>query len=80
MQTINALKVVSTTMANGSAFVIFVVSGQVIWRYCLLAMVTCAIGGYCSARLSRRIPEQVLRALVVIIGLTMSAWFFWRNP
>jgi uncharacterized membrane protein YfcA len=80
MQTINALKVVSTTMANGIAFVIFVVSGQVVWRYCLLAMVTCAIGGYCSARLSRRIPEQVLRALVVVIGLSMSAWFFWRNP
>ena len=40
---INALKVVSTTMANGMAFIIFVVNGQVVWRYCLLAMVTCAV-------------------------------------
>jgi uncharacterized protein len=76
---INALKVVSTTMANGIAFLIFVVSGQVIWRYCLLAMVTCAIGGYTSARFARRVPQQFLRALVVIIGLSMAAWFFWRN-
>jgi uncharacterized membrane protein YfcA len=45
---INALKVVSTTMANGVAFLIFVVNGQVVWRYCLLAMVTCAVGGYTS--------------------------------
>ena len=37
---INALKVVSTTMANGIAFVIFAVDGQVEWHYCLLAMVT----------------------------------------
>ena len=76
---INALKVVSTTMANGIAFVIFVFNGQVVWRYCLLAMVTCAIGGYTSASLARRIPQQVLRGIVVFIGLSMAAWFFWRN-
>jgi uncharacterized membrane protein YfcA len=76
---INALKVVSTTMANGIAFVIFVVDGQVVWRYCLLAMVTCAVGGYSSARLARKVPQPVLRGLVVFIGLFMAAWFFWRN-
>jgi uncharacterized membrane protein YfcA len=79
MNDINALKVVSTTMANGIAFVIFVVNGQVVWRYCLLAMVTCAVGGYSSARLARRVPQPILRGLVVFIGLFMAAWFFWRN-
>ncbi|MGD0736627.1 MAG: sulfite exporter TauE/SafE family protein [Terracidiphilus sp.] len=77
---INALKVVSTTMANGIAFLIFVFDGQVVWRYCLLAMVTCAVGGYTSARFARMIPQAVLRGLVVFIGLAMAAWFFWRNP
>ena len=76
---INALKVVATTAANGIAFVIFVIRGQVIWRYCLLAMVACAIGGYLSARLSRRVPQAFLRYLVVFIGLSMAAWFFWSN-
>lgn len=77
---INALKVVSTTMANGIAFVLFVINGQVVWRYCLVAMVTCAVGGYTSASLARRIPQPVLRGTVVFIGLGMAAWFFWRNP
>ena len=77
---INALKVVSTTMANGMAFAIFVLNGQVVWRYCLLAMVTCAVGGYTSARFARMIPQAALRGLVVFIGLGMAAWFFWRNP
>jgi uncharacterized membrane protein YfcA len=76
---INALKVVSTTMANGIAFVLFVINGQVVWRYCLLAMITCAIGGYSSASLARKIPQPILRSLVVIIGLGMAAWFFWKN-
>jgi len=77
---INALKVVATTMANGVAFLIFVIGRQVEWRYCLLAMVTCAIGGYSSARLARKVPQPVLRGLVVFIGLGMAAWFFWRTP
>jgi hypothetical protein len=76
---INALKVVSTTMANGVAFLIFVVGGQVVWRYCLLAMLASAIGGYSSARLAHRVPQSLLRALGVVIGLSMAAWFFWRQ-
>ena len=76
---INALKVVATTMANGIAFVLFVINGQVVWRYCLLAMVACAVGGYTSASLARKIPQQLLRTIVVMIGLGMAAWFFWRN-
>jgi hypothetical protein len=76
---INALKVVSTTMANGVAFLIFVIGRQVEWHYCLLAMVTCAVGGYSSARLARKVPQPVLRGMVVLIGLGMAVWFFWRN-
>jgi hypothetical protein len=76
---INALKVVSTSMANGVAFLIFVISGNVEWRYCLMAMVACAIGGYTSARFARLVPQPVLRALVVVIGFGMAAWFFWKT-
>jgi uncharacterized membrane protein YfcA len=76
---INALKVVANLLANGIAFVIFIVDGQVVWRYCLAAMIAAAIGGYVSASLAKRVPQPVLRGLVVVIGLGMAAWFFWRN-
>ncbi|HEX4032712.1 MAG TPA: sulfite exporter TauE/SafE family protein [Terracidiphilus sp.] len=76
---INALKVVANTAANGTAFVVFVIDGQVAWRYCLVAMVTCAIGGYSCARVAHRIPQALLRGIVVVIGLTMAAWFFWKQ-
>lgn len=76
---INALKVASTTLANGIAFLIFVVSGNVEWRYCLPAMVSCAIGGYCSARLARHVPQPVLRGSVIVIGFGMASWFFWKT-
>ena len=75
----NAMKVVSTTMANGMACILFAFSGKVEWRYCLAAMVACAIGGYASARVAQRANPRFLRALVVFIGLGMAAYFFWRN-
>ncbi len=77
---INALKVVTTTLANGIAVVVFAVGGKVVWPLCLLAMVVSAIGGYSSARLAKRVPQPVLRGLVIFIGFSMAAWFFWRNP
>jgi uncharacterized membrane protein YfcA len=42
-------------------------------------MATCAVGGYTSARLARKVPQPVLRGIVIAIGFGMAAWFFWRN-
>ncbi len=77
---INSLKVVTSTTSNGVAVIIFIVQKQVEWHYCLMAMIVAAIGGFASASMARRVPQSVLRALVVLIGLTMAAWFFWTNP
>lgn len=79
MHTINALKVVATLLANAVAMLIFVIYGQVVWRYCVASMVAAAIGGYSSASLARRVPQPVLRMTVVAIGVTMAGWYFWRN-
>jgi uncharacterized protein len=79
MNAINALKVVANLLANGIAFVIFIVEGQVVWRFCLAAMVAAAIGGYASASLGRRVPQPMLRGLVVVIGMGMAAWFFFHQ-
>jgi len=76
---INALKVVTNLLANGIAFTIFIADGQVVWRYCLAAMVAAGIGGYASASLARRVPQPVLRGIVVAIGMSMAAWFFVRQ-
>ena len=76
---INALKAVANLLANGIAFVIFIVDGQVVWRYCVTAMIAAAVGGYVSASMAKRVPQPVLRGLVVVIGLGMAAWFFWKN-
>ncbi len=76
---INALKVVSTTMANGIAFVLFVVNGAG-----GVALLPGGDGDSGDWRLhlgqhGRRVPQRVLRGPVVCIGLGMAAWFFWKQ-
>ncbi len=79
MNQINALKVVTTTLANGIAVVTFIVRGQIIWKYCLPMMLTAALGGYIGAHWSRRLSGGFLRAVVIVLGLSMAAYFFWRQ-
>ena len=76
---VNALKVTATTAANGIAVLAFIVGKQVFWAYCLPMMVTAAIGGFAGAHFSRQLNPRFMRALVVVIGLVMAAYFFWRQ-
>jgi hypothetical protein len=76
---INALKVVSTTMANGIAVLTFIIGRQVVWRDCLVMTITAALGGYVGARYSRRLNPTFMRVFVVLLGLGMSAYFFWKQ-
>ena len=59
--------------------VTFVVSGAVIWHYCLIAMVFAGIGGYVGAQYARKMDAGVLRVIVVVTGCAMAAYFFWRQ-
>lgn len=76
---VNALKVIATTTANGIAVVTFIVEKQIAWKYCLLMMIAAAVGGYLGARYSRGLNPRFMRLLVVLIGLGMAAYFFWRQ-
>jgi uncharacterized protein len=76
---VNALKVIGTTTANGIAVVTFIVGKQIVWKYCLLMMLAAAVGGYLGAHYSRRLNPRMMRSIVVLIGLGMAAYFFWKQ-
>ena len=78
MHQLNAMKVVTATASNLCAIVTFIVSGRVLWHYCLVSMVFAAAGGYIGARYARRMNGDVLRAVVVITGVVIAGYFFWR--
>jgi len=79
MHQLNALKVFAAMSSNFCAIVTFIVTGAIEWRYCVISMVFAALGGWIGARTARRVPGAWLRAFVVVTGLVISAYFFWRQ-
>jgi uncharacterized membrane protein YfcA len=80
MNALNSLKVLAACTSNLCAVITFILGGAIVWHYCLVSMVFAAIGGYVGAQYARRMNPAVLRTIVVVIGCTMAAYFFWRQP
>jgi uncharacterized protein len=68
----NALKNVLAGTVNAVAALVFVVFADVAWEAVALVAVGAAVGGTLGAKVGRRIPPTVLRALVVVLGLVVA--------
>jgi uncharacterized membrane protein YfcA len=75
----NALKTLLAVLINGTSAVVFIVAGQVHWPFALAMAAAAVCGGYLGAAWALRLGRGVVRGLVVAIGLSLSAWFFYRQ-
>jgi uncharacterized membrane protein YfcA len=75
----NALKNVLGSLINLVAAAWFVASGLVDWSKALVMTTGALLGYFAGAHFSQRIPQPRVRALITVIGLTMSAVTFWRQ-
>ena len=80
MHALNSLKVLAACLSNLCAVLTFIFGGAVIWHYCLISMLFAGAGGYVGAQYARRMNADVLRTIVVITGVLMAAYFFWKQP
>lgn len=76
----NALKTVLGSMINGIAFLYFIIRGLILWDVAIMMAIGAIIGGYAGARLAKRVDQRVMRVLITIIGLSVSAWLFVKSP
>ena len=58
--------------------VIFSLRAPVNWTAVALLAPTTLVGGYLGARLARRLPGTVLRAAVVLLGLSVGIYLLLR--
>ncbi len=72
----NALKTLLAVLINGVAVVIFAFNGAVYWPQGILMVVGAIIGGYGGAYYARRLDPRVVRRFVIVVGFTMTAYFF----
>ncbi len=78
IHTMTALKVVLATTINGVAVIVFVGSGMVDWPQALVMIIGSIIGGYGGAIIAQRMSAEIVRRVVIVIGVTMTAYFFVR--
>lgn len=78
MNAMNGVKNLLSIVINGIAVIPFVIAGAIAWPIALLMAVFAMIGGYAGARTFRRMPSNVTRTIVLVIGAGMTAYFFVR--
>jgi len=71
LQRVNGIKNLLSAVVNGVAAVTFLIvaPGEVDWRVTGLIAVGSIGGGLVGARVGRRLPPRVLRAVIVVVGL-----------
>jgi uncharacterized protein len=72
----NALKVVLGSCINGVAAIIFISAGVILWIQTSIMIAGAIIGGFGGAYYARKYDPAKVRKLVIVIGLTMTIYFF----
>jgi uncharacterized membrane protein YfcA len=74
----NALKSVMGFVINGVAVLTFIVARAVYWKHGLIMIAGGILGGYLGAHYAQKVPQIWIRAFVVVVGTTMTIYFFWK--
>lgn len=74
----NALKTLLATLINGIAVVAFVLARAVAWPQAIVMAAGAILGGYGGAAIGRRLRPQWVRAFVMVVGFSLSAYLFVR--
>jgi uncharacterized membrane protein YfcA len=70
LQRHNATKNVLALLVNAVAAVLFIAVAHVDWRIAGLIALGSVVGGQVGATVGRRLPPNVLRAVIVVVGVT----------
>ncbi|HZD30509.1 MAG TPA: sulfite exporter TauE/SafE family protein [Candidatus Angelobacter sp.] len=79
IHTMNALKALLTTVSNGVAMLMFIVSHAVYWPETILMVVASILGGYFGAHYAQKTKPEHVRAIVIAIGFVLTIYFFARQ-
>jgi uncharacterized protein len=79
LQRLNAVKNVLALLVNAIAGVLFVLVAEVDWKVVALIGGGSIIGGQIGATVGRRLPDGVLRVVIVIVGVTALVVFLFAN-
>ena len=72
----NGLKLLLSSAVSLIAIGLFIVDGVIAWREGVIVLVGTLLGGYVAAHVSRRLPQHLVRAGVMVAGTLTTIYFF----
>ena len=75
----NGIKTLLTCCMNGVACIPFALAGVIVWHWMLVMCCGAVIGGYFGARVARKASPGVIRWIVIVVAVSMTAYFFWKT-
>lgn len=73
---LNALKNMLSIVIAAVAIVVFASGGVIAWLPAFVMVPGVALGGYAGVWAAKRVPQSVLRAFVIGVGLFLAAYYF----
>jgi hypothetical protein len=74
----NGVKTILGGTLNTLAALIFMANRQVAWTPVVMMMGASIAGGYVGPKLARKVKPEKIRGLVIVVGVVMTAYFFWK--
>jgi uncharacterized membrane protein YfcA len=73
---LNALKNFLAVVIAGVAIVVFASGNVVGWPQAAVMVPAGALGGWSGVWAARRVPQPVIRGLVVVVGIALTVYYF----
>lgn len=74
----NGSKTVLVSVANGVALATFMWAGIIVWPQAIVMIAGSLLGGYGGALVAQKLNPGYIRLIVILVGLTMTVYFFVR--
>lgn len=75
----NGLKLLVSSAVSLIAIVLFIYGGAIAWYEGSLVLLGTLSGGYVAAHFSRQLPQNWVRAFVIIAGIGITTYFFYQT-
>ncbi|MGB0960630.1 MAG: sulfite exporter TauE/SafE family protein [Halocynthiibacter sp.] len=75
---VNALKNLLSIVIASVAIIVFTWGGVIDWRAAVMLVPTTALGGVAGVWIARRVPEAIMRYVVIAVGVFLAVYYFTK--
>lgn len=75
----NGMKLLVSAAVSLIAIVLFIYDGKIAWYEGSIVLLGTLVGGYAAAHVSRQLPQNYVRAFVIVASIGITAYFFFAT-